>query len=115
MSRTLVSPHSTSLPGHSSRQLKSVVARRRFSFAGFQTWEIEMTTIARHCRPMAVGVFLAVASTAALADDRCQQLEALHQQYAGVTLTSSQQALKRKLVAWYYRHCRTRAQRAAAG
>jgi hypothetical protein len=42
------------------------------------------------------------------ADIRCQQLEALHAQYAGVELTSTQKELKRQLVAWYYAHCRER-------
>lgn len=42
----------------------------------------------------------------ARADERCQQLEALHAQYAGVQLTPEQQQLKRTLVAWYYGHCR---------
>ena len=41
-----------------------------------------------------------------LADDgRCQQLVVLHAQYAGVTLTPDQQAMKRKMTAWYYGHC----------
>ena len=40
--------------------------------------------------------------------ERCQQLEALNRQYAGVTLTSSQQQLKRQLVAWYRQNCHTR-------
>jgi hypothetical protein len=43
--------------------------------------------------------------TRSFADERCQKLEALHAQYAGVVLTSSQKALKRKLVVWYYGHC----------
>jgi hypothetical protein len=49
-------------------------------------------------------VFSAV-STAALADERCDQLVALNAQYAGVTLTGEQQSLKRKLVAWYNVNC----------
>ena len=43
--------------------------------------------------------------TPSLADGRCQQLEALHAQYAGAALTSEQKQLKRTLVAWYYSHC----------
>jgi len=48
-----------------------------------------------------------------MADPRCQQLEALNRQYMGVSLTSQQQQLKRRLVAWYNANCRTR--RASAG
>jgi hypothetical protein len=48
-----------------------------------------------------------------MADSRCQQLEELNRQYMGVTLTSAQQQLKRKLVAWYNTNCRQR--RASAG
>jgi hypothetical protein len=40
------------------------------------------------------------------ADARCQQLESLNAQYAGTELTTDQKKLKRKLVAWYYEHCR---------
>jgi hypothetical protein len=51
-------------------------------------------------------VFAAVFPTPVTADDgRCQQLEALHAQYAGVSLTPDQQAMKRKMTAWYYGHC----------
>ena len=49
-----------------------------------------------------------VLPTSARADARCQQLEALHDQYAGVELNSEQKQMKRKLVAWYYGHCRGR-------
>ncbi len=59
-------------------------------------------------RMLFAGLFLTIApSTASLANDNCQRLEALHRQYAGVTLTSAQKALKRKLVAWYDKNCRT--------
>ncbi len=58
---------------------------------------------------LCAGLFLAVTSTASLADQRCYQLEALNQQYAGVQLTSTQKQLKQKLVAWYRKNCgRTR-------
>jgi hypothetical protein len=43
-----------------------------------------------------------------MADYRCTQLEALHRQYIGVSLSSEQQGLKRKLVAWYNANCRQR-------
>ncbi|HEX2230509.1 MAG TPA: hypothetical protein VHM64_25550 [Candidatus Binatia bacterium] len=57
---------------------------------------------------LCASLFLTLASTASMADSRCQQLEELHRQYIGVTLTSSQQQLKRKLVAWYNANCRSR-------
>jgi hypothetical protein len=64
------------------------------------------TVFARHSRRLiCAGLFLTVPSTAALADERCQQLEALNQQYAGVQLTSAQKQLKSKLVAWYKQNC----------
>ena len=62
---------------------------------------------------LCAGLFVAITSTVSFADARCQQLEELHRQYIGVTLSSEQQALKRKLVAWYNTNCRTR--RASAG
>jgi len=68
-----------------------------------------LPAFARHSRRLlCAGAFLTVAPTGALADERCQQLEALNRQYAGVTLTSSQQQLKRQLVAWYRQNCHTR-------
>jgi hypothetical protein len=55
---------------------------------------------------VAFTVFAALFPTPVLADDgRCQQLEALHAQYAGVTLTPDQQATKRQMTAWYHGHC----------
>jgi hypothetical protein len=42
--------------------------------------------------------------TRSFADERCQQLEALRAQYAGVELTSDQKRLKVILVAWYQAH-----------
>jgi hypothetical protein len=57
---------------------------------------------------LCAGFLLSITSTASMADSRCQQLEELHRQYMGVSLTSEQQALKRKLVAWYNANCKTR-------
>lgn len=57
---------------------------------------------------LSVGIVAEGWPTSVLADARCQQLEALHAQYAGVELTSEQKHLKQKLVAWYYGHCRGR-------
>jgi hypothetical protein len=55
---------------------------------------------------LCTGLFVVGAASTALAEDaRCEQLVALHHQYAGVTLTSEQQGLKRKLVAWYNTNC----------
>ena len=51
------------------------------------------------------GLFLSVATTAALADARCAQLVALNKQYAGVRLTSEQKQIKVQLVAWYKANC----------
>jgi hypothetical protein len=68
---------------------------------------------------LCAGLFLAVAATAASADERCQQLVALNQQYKGVALTSDQKQLKVQLVSWYKSNCmKTRsaaATRARAG
>ena len=75
------------------------------------------TSLAMFARPfrkvLCASVLLAFTSTASMADSRCQQLEELNRQYMGVTLTSAQQQLKRKLVAWYNTNCRQR--RASAG
>lgn len=61
----------------------------------------------RYCLGAAcAGFFLSLTSTASMADYRCKQLEDLHRQYIGVSLTTDQQALKRKLVAWYNANCR---------
>jgi hypothetical protein len=57
---------------------------------------------------LCAGLFLSVTSTSSMADPRCTQLEELNRQYMGVSLTSDQQALKRKLVAWYNANCRQR-------
>jgi hypothetical protein len=69
--------------------------------------DLTLTVFALHSRRLlCAGLFLTVVSTAALADDRCQQLVALNQQYAGVQLTSMQKQLKSQLVAWYRQNCR---------
>ncbi len=76
---------------------------------------VTTNTLVRHSRrALCAGLFLTIASTAAPADDRCRQLEALNQQYAGVSLTSDQQQLKRRLVAWYKANCGS-VRRASAG
>jgi glutaredoxin-related protein len=50
-------------------------------------------------------MILAVCSNAARSAERCERLEALASQYAGVELTSTQKELKRKMVSWYSTHC----------
>jgi hypothetical protein len=54
-----------------------------------------------------LGRYVAATGTAT-ADPRCQQLEALNRQYAGVSLTADQQRIKRQLLAWYNQNCRSR-------
>jgi hypothetical protein len=56
---------------------------------------------------MAAGLPVVVGSTGALSNEsQCRQLEDLARQYAGVKLTSHQQQLKRKMVAWYNGNCK---------
>jgi len=57
---------------------------------------------------LCAGIVLTLTATASVADSRCQQLEELNRQYIGVSLTTAQQALKRKMVAWYKANCRQR-------
>ncbi|WP_291854694.1 hypothetical protein [Bradyrhizobium sp.] len=62
-----------------------------------------------HCvGALLAGLLLSLTSTTASADYRCTQLEELNRQYMGVSLTSEQQTVKRKLVAWYNANCKTR-------
>jgi hypothetical protein len=69
--------------------------------------DLTSTVFARHSRRLlCAGLFLTIAPTTGLADERCRQLEALNQQYAGVQLTSTQKQLKSQLVAWYKQNCR---------
>jgi hypothetical protein len=56
---------------------------------------------------LCVGIVFTVTSPA-MADPRCQQLEALNRQYTGVTLTADQKKIKRRLMAWYNQNCRSR-------
>ena len=70
--------------------------------------DLTLTDFVRHSRRLLyAGLLLTVASTAAPADDRCQQLVTLNQQYAGVQLTSAQKLLKSQLVSWYRQNCRS--------
>ena len=75
--------------------------------------DLTSSVLARLSRAaLPVGLFLAISSTATLSNEKCQQLENLAREYAGVELTSIQKQLKRKMVAWYYKNCGER--RAAA-
>ncbi len=56
---------------------------------------------------VAAATLIAMSGTGALSNENnCRQLEDLARQYAGVRLTSEQQQLKRKLVAWYNDNCK---------
>ena len=63
---------------------------------------------------ISIGLIIAMSGTSALSNEsNCRQLEELARQYAGVRLTSQQQQIKRRLVAWYNGNCkRTRSTRA---
>jgi hypothetical protein len=55
----------------------------------------------------AAGLLIATSGTVAFSNDsNCRQLEGLARQYAGVKLTSEQQRIKRRLVAWYNDNCK---------
>jgi hypothetical protein len=56
-------------------------------------------------RLLSTALLLAVTSTGAFATENCQHIEMLAQQYAGVELTLSQLQVKRRLTAYYHRHC----------
>lgn len=54
-------------------------------------------------------VGLVIATSGAIAhsnESNCRRLEDLARQYAGVQLTSQQQKLKRRLIAWYNGNCK---------
>jgi len=63
---------------------------------------------------ISIGLIIAMSGTSALSNEsNCRQLEELSRQYAGVRLTSQQQQIKRRLVAWYNGNCKqTRSARA---
>jgi len=55
----------------------------------------------------AAGLLIATNGTVALSNEsNCRQLEGVARQYAGVKLTSEQQRIKRRLVAWYNDNCK---------
>ena len=55
---------------------------------------------------LAVSLLVAASTTAQSNESNCRYLESLARQYAGVQLTSYQQQVKRKLVAWYNDNCK---------
>ena len=56
---------------------------------------------------IAASLLVAMSGTGALSNENnCRRLEDLARQYAGVQLTSQQQQLKRRLVAWYSDNCK---------
>jgi hypothetical protein len=56
---------------------------------------------------IASGLPVVVSGTGALSNEsNCRQLEDLARQYAGVKLTSQQQKMKRRMVAWYNENCK---------
>jgi hypothetical protein len=73
-----------------------------------------MNLRAPSCLLLCAGVFFAVGGTA-MADERCQQLEALNRQYAGVALTAEQKKIKRQLVAWYHQNCKSQRRASVSG
>jgi hypothetical protein len=66
---------------------------------------------------IAASLLTAMSGRAARSNEsNCRQLEDLARQYAGVQLTSQQQQIKRRLVAWYNENCkRTRNVQARRG
>jgi hypothetical protein len=52
-----------------------------------------------------VGLVLIAGPTHSFANEHCQQLEALSQQYANVELTFVQKQMKRRMVLWYSQNC----------
>jgi hypothetical protein len=58
-----------------------------------------------HLASFGVGFLLIAGSTQSFANEHCQQLEALSQQYAGVELTFVQKQMKRRMVLWYSQNC----------
>jgi hypothetical protein len=55
---------------------------------------------------VAAALLTALSGSAASSSDNCRRLEDLARQYAGVQLTSEQQQIKRRLVAWYKSNCK---------
>ena len=64
-----------------------------------------------HLASFGVGLLLIASPTRSFANEHCQQLEALSQQYANVELTFVQKQMRRRMVLWYSKNCR--AQRSA--
>jgi hypothetical protein len=65
-----------------------------------------MQGIVRAFLTVSVAAFLLAIPRQSFANDNCQRLETLAQQYAGVELTAYQKQIKAKMVVWYGRNCR---------
>jgi hypothetical protein len=59
-----------------------------------------------HLASFGVGFLLIAGPTRSFANENCQQLEALSEQYASVELTFVQKQMKRRMVLWYSKNCR---------
>jgi hypothetical protein len=55
---------------------------------------------------LGTGACLLGIPTQSFADENCQRLEALAQQYAGIELTTYEKQIKARMVIWYGRNCR---------
>ncbi len=62
--------------------------------------------LAKRLAILAIAAGLPTIASGTSAWSNCRQLEDLARQYAGVTLTSEQQRIKRRLVAWYNDNCK---------
>ena len=112
----IVQPRLLALPWFAAARKKLLEFRSSFFAEGRETLQKIMARIESkgiHQVARYAGVLLAVilifdGTPAFAADDNCGRLEALAKEYAGVKLSVDQQALKRRLVAWYESNCRER-------
>jgi len=66
---------------------------------------MERTRSILYLASVGVGLLLIAGPTYSVANENCQQLEALSQQYASVELTFVQKQMKRRMVLWYSKNC----------
>jgi hypothetical protein len=69
--------------------------------------KIDRSRLALRLASAGAALLLMTGATRSLADDNCQQLETLSQQYEGVELTVVQKQMKRRMIMWYNKNCRT--------
>ena len=62
--------------------------------------------LAKRLAILVIAAGLPIVGSGTSAWSNCRQLEELARQYAGVKLTSDQQRIKRRLVAWYNDNCK---------